>query len=331
LKNALLPINRLNSCMEKLFIYLLLASSLMSCAQNKTKLADPAIADLYKEVKFRDQGTNYRANVQMGACNFTLLINDVPVVQYFDESSGTFNSTVPINDVILKSGKQTYKLILYPGYKNGKPVAELSENVMADIKIEGFTYIGSSISKIGEPIALINVSSKLQNFKQAGQPTAVYKGEFELKVPYKLTAWSESKDLRKEDQAKLLKEVLAAYKQYEDIITAKDSAGLGRLVYEKEKNYAQALFLDQQGTRKQWATYSTILNAKKLVMEPIENYKMRFYGNGRLVTLERTDFPYKGQPALRADVTDAKGEEYIEYYFYYLHKKPGIDTLELIH
>lgn len=317
--------------MKKIFIYLLLGTSFMSCAQNKSRMVTPAVADLYKEVKFGDQRTNYRANIQMGACNFTLLINDVPVVQYFEESSGAFSTTAPINDVILKSGKQTYKLILYPGYKDGKPEAALSENIIADIKIEGFSYTGSSIKKVGEPIALINVSARQRNFKHAGQPSAVYEGEFELKVPYELTAWSGSKYLRKEDQAKLLKEVLAAYKQYGDIVTAKDSAGLGKLVYQKEKNYAQALFLDQQGTRKQWATYSTILNAKKLVMEPIENYKMKFYGNGRLVTLERTDFPYIGQPALRADVTNAQGEEYIEYYFYYLHKKPGIDTLELIH
>jgi len=66
-------------------------------------------------------------------------------------------------------------------------------------------------------------------------------------------------------------------------------------------------------------------------MEPIENYKMKFYGNGPLVTLEGTDFPYIGPPALRSEVTNAEGEEYIEYYFYYLHKKPGNETPELIH
>ena len=124
--------------MKRLFVYMLAGSSLVSCAQNKSKMETTTIADLYKEVKFRDQRTNYRANVKTGACNFTLLINDVPVVQYFEESNGAFSTTAPINDVILTSGKQTYKFILYSGYKDGKPVAALSENVMADIKIEGY-------------------------------------------------------------------------------------------------------------------------------------------------------------------------------------------------
>jgi len=317
--------------MKRIFVYLLLGSSLLSCAQNNKKMNNPSIPDLYKEVQFKDQNTNYRANIQVGACNFSLLINDVPIVQYLEESSGTFNTTSPINNVILKSGKQTYKLILYPGYKDGQPATALSENVLVDINIEGFRYRGYAVEKVVPPVSLVNISAKQQNFKQAGQPVAIFEGVFDIQVPYDITGWSESQDLRKEDPDALLKEILAAYKEFGDIVTTKDSVRLSNLVYQKEKDYAQALFLDQEGTKKQWDTYSSILHAKKLEMEPIENYKLKFYGKGRLVTLERIDYPYAGQPALRADVTDAQGEEYTEYYFYYLHKKAGSNKLELIH
>jgi len=317
--------------MKRIFVYLLAANSLLSCAQDKKKMNNPSIADLHKEVKFRDKNTNYKADIEVGACNFTLLINDVPVVQYFEESNGTFNTTSPINNLILKSGKQTYKLILYPGYKDGKPAKALSENVMVNIAIEGFTFTASGTEKVGNSVPLVNISAKQQNFKQAGKPLAVFEGTFDIKVPYNITGWSESKDLRNEDAAVLLKEILANYKEFSNIVTAKDSGRLSNLVYQKEKDYAQALFLDKEGSKKQWSVYSTILEAKKIKMEPIENYKLKFYGNGRLVILERTDYPYIGQPALRADVTDAQGEEYIEYYFYYLHKKPGSNKLELIH
>lgn len=311
-------------------VYLLAGSTLMSCAQEKKKTFSLGIADLYKEVKFRDQQTNYRANIQAGACNFSLLINEVPVVQYFEEANGSFSNTAPINNLILKSGKQTYKLILYPGYKDGKPAKQLSENLIVNISIEGFKYSGSHIDKVGAPVPLLSLSSRDQTFKQAGQDSAVFEGNFDLKVPYVLKGWSDSKDLRKEDPAVLLKEILAAYQEYGDLLKAKDAEGLTRLVYQKEKDYAQALFLDQEGSKKQWNTYRTMLDAKKLEMEPIENYKLKFYGSGRLVTLERKDYPYIGQPALRADVTDAQGEEYLEYYFNYLHKQPGSDKLEWI-
>ena len=314
-------------------MYLLAGCSLLSCGQEKKKVDRPSsssVPELYKSVKFLDHNTNYRANISAGACNFTLLVNDVPVAHYFEESGGTFTTTAPINNVILKSGQQTYKLILYPGYTHGKPAKALSENVTVDITIEGFAYNGSTIKKVGAPIPLVSLSAKQQNFRQAGQPTAVFEGVFNLDVPYDLIGWSGSKDLRKEDPSQLLNEILASYKDYSDILTSRDSVRLSGLVYQKEKDYAQALFLDRAGTQKQWDTYRAILNAKKLKMEPLENYQLKFYGNGRMVTLERTDYPFIGQPALRADVTNAQGEEYIEYYMNYFHKKQGSDHLELI-
>jgi hypothetical protein len=319
--------------MKRILMYVLAGSSLLSCGQEKKKVDSPSpssIPELYKSVKFRDHNTNYRADISVGACNFTLLVNDVPVAQYFEESGGNFTTTSPINNFILKSGQQSYKLILYPGYSNGKPAKTLSENVTVDITIEGFTYNGSAIREVGTPISLVSLSARQKNFKQAGEPSAVFEGVFNLDVPYDLIGWSESKDLRKEDPAQLLKEILASYKEYSDILTSRDSVRLSNLVYQKEKDYAQALFLDRAGTKKQWDTYRAILNAKKLKIEPLENYQLKFYGNGRLVTLERTDYPFIGQPALRADVTDARGEEYIEYYMNYFHKKQGSDHLELI-
>lgn len=319
--------------MKRIFMYVLAGSSLLSCGQEKKKVdsqSPSSVPELYKSVKFLDHNTNYRANISVGACNFTLLVNDVPVAHYFEESGGIFTTTAPINNVILKSGQQNYQLILYPGYSGGKPAKTLSENVTVDITIEGFSYNGSVIKKVGTPISLVSVSAKQKNFKKADEPIAVFEGVFDLNVPYHLTGWSESKDLRKEDPAQLLKEIIASYKEYSDILTSRDAVRLSNLVYQKEKDYAQALFLDHAGTQKQWETYTTILNAKKLKMEPLENYKLKFYGDGRLVTLERTDYPFIGQPALRADVTNAQGEEYIEYYMNYFHKKQGSDHLELI-
>lgn len=317
--------------MKRIFMYVLAGSSLLSCGQDKKKVdSSSSISELYKSVKFMDHNTNYRANISVGACNFTLLINDVPVAQYFEESGGNFTTTVPINNVILKSGQQTFKLILHPGYTDGKPTKALSENVTVNITIEGFAYNGSAIKKIAAPISVVSISAKQKNFKQTGQPSAVYEGVFNVNVPYHLIGWSESKDLRKEDSAQLLKQLLAFYKEYSDILTSRDSVRLSNLVYQKEKDYAQALFLNRTGTQKQWETYCTILNAKKLKIETLENYKLKFYGEGRLVTLERTDYPFIGQPALRADVTDAQDEEYIEYYINYFHKKQDRDHLELI-
>lgn len=319
--------------MKKIAMYVFAGCSILSYGQDKIKEHRPlpsSIPELYKSVQFRDDSTNYRAKISVASCNFILLVNDVPVAQYFDESGGQFTTSSPINNVILKSGKQTYKLILYPGYTAGKASKVLSENVTVEIAIAGFAYNGSAIKKTAISLPLVSISPRQKNFKHVGEQSAVFEGIFNADVPYQITGWSESKDLRKEDPDQLLKEILASYKEYSDILTRRDSVRLSDLVYQKEKDYAQALFLDRVGSQKQWDTYDTIIKAKKLQMEPLKNYKLKFYGSGRLVTLERTDYPFIGQPALRADVMDAQGEEYTEYYINYFHKKQGTDELKLI-
>ncbi|SDM39729.1 hypothetical protein SAMN05421820_103726 [Pedobacter steynii] len=316
--------------MKKTILYLLIGCSLASCAQEKKKMNDNLIPDLYKEVKFKDQKISYRAGIQVGASNFVLLINDVPVAQNFEEAGGTFNTSAPINDMILKSGKQHFKLILYPGFKNNVPLTALSENVLAKITIEGLKYEGEGVKTIVEPFTILEIGENGKAFTEKGKPTAIYEGTFDAKVPYDLTAWSKSKDLRKEDSATLEKEVLAFYQQYINIVKNKDAGALAKLVYKKEKNYAQALFLDQEGTQNQWDSYLELIKDPTLVMEPVEKYKMNFYANGRLVTLERIDYPNIGEPALRSESKE-DGRAVVGFYFCQLHKPEGSNTLELIH
>lgn len=314
--------------MKRIFLYLMIGSSFRSYSQSEKKTISKPVSELYKEVKFKEQKISYRAGIEIGGCDFELLINDVPVAQYFEDVNGTFNTSSPINDIILKSGKQTFKLILYPGFKNGVPVTALSENVIAKITVEGLKYEG--VKTIVSPLTIFELPTQAKPFTDAGKQTVVYEGTFDVHVPYELEGWSKSKDLRKEDPDVLLKEVLASYQQFINVVKSKDEARLSKLIYKKEKNYAQALFLDKEGTENQWATYMKTLHDPTLVMQPIEHYKMKFYGNGRLVVLERTDYPYIGEPALRA-VFKKDGRNKLRYFFYELHKPEGSNTLEVIH
>lgn len=316
--------------MKKTILYLLLTASLTSCAQNKAKIADHSISDLYKEVKFIEQKISYRAGIQIGGCNFTFLINDVPVVQYFEDVSGTFNTSTPINNAILKTGKQTFKLILYPGFKNHRRLTGLAENILAKITIEGLKYEGEGVKTIVYPFTILEIPGQDKPFVDAGKQTAVFEGTFNAKVPYELVGWSKSKDLSKENPDLLLKEVLASYQKYIEILKNKDEFALAKLIYKKEKDYAQALFLDKNATAYQWETYTREIKGPERRILPIEKYKMKIYGNGRLVTLERTDYPNIGEPTLRAEY-GPEGDEQVVGLYYHLHKPEGSNTLELIY
>lgn len=237
--------------MKKTALALFLISALSSCAQNKQNMNN-SLKDLYKTVQFRDKAIEYRANIQVGACNFELLINDIPVEQYFGNTDGTFNTSTPINDAILKSGPQRWKLILYPGYRNNSPVTTLSPNVFLEIEIEGLKHKPQSVETIAGPVSLINTPQRKDEkgnniYLEAGKPTAVYEGTFNADVPYTLPGWSESTDLRKENQDQLLKEVLAFYQKYSGYYAHRDVAAILNTVQEKEKERAQYFFQDAAG------------------------------------------------------------------------------------
>lgn len=316
--------------MNKLILYLLIGSTLSSCGQSKKKVNSPSIPDLYKEVKFLDKEISYRAGIEIGACNFVLLINDVPTDHYFEDGNGTFNTSSPINSVILASGKQTFKLILYPGYKDKVPLNVLSQNVVAKITIEGLKDEGEGVKTIVGPFTIIEIGGEGKPFDNAGKTTAVYEGTFDAKVPYNITGWSKSKDLRKENPEVLLKEVLKSYQKFSEVITNKEEGNLAAIIYEKEKNYAQAMFLDKEQVEDNWELYHRNITEPTLVMQPVEKYKLKFYANGRLVTLERTDYPSIGESALRAKYKK-NGKGKIRSFFYYLHKPEDSTTLKLIH
>lgn len=315
--------------MKTIIISLLTLCTLQSCAQNEAK-TNTSVTDLYKEVQFKEQKITYRAGIEVAACNFQLLINDVPVAQNFGSVQGTFNTSSPINSVLLKGGKQSFKLILYPGFQDSKQLSVLSENVKARITIEALKYEGSGVKTITSPYAIIEVPSAAQPFTFAGKFTAVYEGTFTADLPYELTGWSKSQDLRKENPEALLKQVLATYKQFSSSITNKDEKGLEAMVYNKEKNYAQMMFLDQQATAHQWESYKRNFTDEGLEMLPVERYQLKFYGEGRLVILERTDVANFGEPALRARYKE-QGRNMINAFFLYLHKSEGSGKLEVIH
>ncbi len=318
---------------NRILVLMLLAASFHSCAQNNTTM-EKSIKDIYKTVQHRDQAIEYRANIQVGACSFEFLINDVPVQSYFENANGTFNVSAPFNDAILASGIQRWKLILYPAYKDRVQTEVLSPNILIDIEVEGLRHTAESVRTVYGPVSLITTPVKENDkgeevFEHAGAPVAIYEGTFEAKVPYKLSGWSESKDLSKEDQEQLLVEVLRATQAYANCFKSKDTVGVTNLVYNKEVEYQQANFCGKEDSEEQWKYYLENFNLPDAIVQPIENYKMRIYGDGRLVTLERNDFPYIGEPVVRINYMEGN-RKMISYLFATFHKPKGSDKLEII-
>lgn len=67
---------------------------------------------------------------------------------------------------------------------------------------------------------------------------------------------------------------------------------------------------------------------KGLTMYPIENYVMKFYGNGKLVTLQRTD--HAGESVLAGWYLDDSGKRKMKTFTIYFHLPKGKKELEVI-
>lgn len=308
--------------------------AITGCSQT-TKTMDTSIKDIYKTVKFKDQAIEYRANIEVGACSFELLINDVPVQSYFGNANGTFNTSAPINNAILKSGIQKWKLVLYPAYLNGLQTAALSPNVLLDIEIESLhsTANGKGVRQVYDPISLIKTPTLSTDsgavYAGSGKPMAVYEGTFEAKVPYQLIGWSDSKNLSEEKEEDLLKEVLSITEKYQNVFREKNTIELEKMVYNKELETQQANFDDKEGSLENWNTYLAAINLSNPEIIPIENYRIRIYGDGKIVSLERTDFPNIGEPVVRMRYIK-DGRRKIKAMYALFHKPKGAKELEII-
>ncbi len=318
-------------------LLLILTGSLLfgACTQPSKNMNPTTLSDLYKTVQYHDKAVQYHAGIQIGGCAFEFLLNDVPVVQYFEEGSGTLNTSAPLNDQILKSGTQTWRLTLYPGFAAGKQTETLSAGIEANITVETLQFYEGGVKNLVPTFSLIQTPKRIgetgaADYADAGKKMMVYTGTFQAKVPYELAGWTASVDLRKEDPEKLLKETVAAFQSYGQLLQKGDMQKISEAVYTKEKEIAQAYFLDAAEIEDRTSRYATSLKNPTLKVQPLADFQMKIYGNGRLVTLERTTYPYRGQPALYADYKDEAGEEYEKSYIVYFHRPQAGAKLQII-
>jgi hypothetical protein len=131
-------------------------------------------------------------------------------------------------------------------------------------------------------------------------PYIELKGEFEAIVPYELEGWSKGMDLSKEDPKKLEEEVLEKYNQYRTAFANKDIATIATMIYKREKEIAQAYYF-VSGQNKSydngWEELEQDCN-ELIEMKPIEDYEMKITGNGKLVSLLKTNAKHKNFSAV---------------------------------
>lgn len=325
--------------MTKFILTLLLTASLISCAQeskNKTMTAEQRIEYLSKKVQKFDNEPLYQLDIQ-SIFNFKVMVNGVPVYSNFDKIPGM--ARVNINSSILKSGKQSIEVELYPGYDNNgtqKNFLENGENFILKIEKTAWNKDGS-IKTPEEVLEFKNSDQNVDYSKLTEYKTSV---SFDASVPYNMKGWEDGEDLSKLNQKDLELKVASFYKNTVSAFKEKDYDYLNTIFLNADSEWYQAEYFPKdmitkfQSTkgRKGKSVSTTRANSDKYSQNvyPIENYVMKFYANNKIVRLEPKEGFNRGESLLGYDDIDKNGMNRKTFIDMLLYIPKGTDSLQII-
>ncbi len=247
---------------------------------------------------------------------YEIYINDVKITNHAFEL-GKVSGLEYLNEYILNSGKQTIKLInrdKVPSKTN------LPNNIFKEFSLEVY-----STDENEENIS----SVKKFDFPDKPTPRPYYfenTWEFDAEVPYNIDGWKKGKNLTKLNEEELKKQVVTKFEYFRNLL---NKGKVDKFIQENALGYEE--FVITNYYQKKWSEFDE--NIRELVedqegfMLPLENYKMKIYGNGKLVTLERIDTPFLGESALLA-VDEKENTLYTDYISLYMPE--GTDELKPI-
>lgn len=315
----------LNSCSQKTEIKM---------TQNPDITANNIVDKIEAEVKTYADYTRYYLDIEQNWCQSEIFVNDIPV--YKDYTFGG-HTGVSINHVILKSGLQKVTYKLYPvGEHEGEKIPNFINETEMKITAEWQDFY--KLEKQGEAGVQSTPMSKPANSMEV--PVSLLAGKkyyensftFNAVVPYELKGWSESQDLRKLDQKELEKRVLAEYEKNKNVYQSKNLDAIAKIEFDNMRNQYVSEYATRKDIQRGWDEVLKAVNSSVFEMQPIKDYKMVFYAEGRLVGLVSTsnDKNKKGKSVLVCHYKDKDGDLSALHFGGFLHMPKGKTELEVV-
>jgi len=316
--------------MKKLLTSLLLSYSLMVCAQKQINKEDimneesvKKVANIYNEVKRYKYNPSYTLHIEKAA-NFTFeaLVNDYPL--FIEYTPRIISGSIPINEAILKPGKQKLTIRMTPPVdKNYNMGHEIDmENIALKLSINYGEYVLEKVNEFKEAL-------RYELPAQKGKlPYYEVNLEFDAIAPYEndIEGWQNGVDLTKEDKDKLLQEIESYYKKIIQDYENQDVNALASKYYKRQFEVAQTNYMTKmyESQRVIDAWIKDVNDSKPFIFD---QYMLRFYGNGKIVALVKTDKYYINLSALLREDPQTSRAKWHEMYLY--RPKPGA-PLEVI-
>ncbi|AMO20627.1 hypothetical protein [Flavobacterium columnare] len=319
--------------MKKVILILILVLTNVSCVKKETKMeysevnANNIVNEICKTIKHYDEEKIYTLDYTSSYSFFEVFINDYPLDNDFDDFSSS--SAFEINPLIYKSGKYKVKYKMYPVGKVYNDIYNvLRDNSYLEIKLASYDLKNEKASDIiyshyKTPMNKVQISEKYSEEKFVGAGKTYYEGSFDVdvQVPYEIhPAFEKAKDLRKMDKKELEAKLLSAYQKVWNIYQNKEYDNIARISFDSMKDELVSKYASKEDVEFYWNTLLTSYKSDTFQMQPIKDYKLDFFADGKLVALMLTtkDNNYRGNTALWAKVKDDIGTRplFLNRYFY---------------
>ena len=218
------------------------------------------------------------------------ITTNIPVIVYVNDIKASelnmpLGTAIDLNPYVLKNGKCKIKLQIFPLFGR-KDTLVTVENIMRCNLFFG-SYIRNKetddILNYKADVALPIVAPK--------EDVPYFEQEWEVELtelPYELEGWSKGQDLRKWDKKELEKKVVAFHQKIRKILNDGNSEEWMKLIKKRFDEVCIFDYLSEKRIEKDLEEIKEdVEEYSKGTMIPLEDYELKLYAEGKLVTLER--------------------------------------------
>ena len=218
------------------------------------------------------------------------ITTNIPVIVYVNDIKASelnmpLGTAIDLNPYVLKNGKCKIKLQIFPLFRRGDTLVTV-ENIMRCNLFFG-SYIRNKetneILNYKADVALPIVAPK--------EDVPYFEQEWDVEItdlPYELEGWSKGQDLRKWDKDKLEKKVVAFHQKIRKILNDGNSEEWMKLIQKRFDEVCIFDYLSEKRIEKDLEEIKEdVEEYSKGTMIPLEDYELKLYAEGKLVTLER--------------------------------------------
>ena len=320
--------------MKYWFLWGLVLVAFQSCSQptpvnqNPNITADNLVEEIAKQVKHYPSERIYGIEYSNNDCFFDVFVDGLKVYTNFNRAEAG-NSGTEINHLLFHSGTHSVTYKLFPIYHLEE--YGITKNTLTDysdliLNLYFYDLKGDVSREVTYPehqVPKVKVTSQGDTiYKFAGSGKTYYEGSFEveLDVPYQLQPpFATAQDLRKMDQKLLMTKLLAKYKEVWQIYKNRELDNIARLEFDKLKYYAVSHYATKEVIKKNWEYLYDNYKNTSFEMQPLANYKLEFFADGKLVALmlDTKDNKIRGNTALWIKLKDEENTPvFFNRYFY---------------